>query len=284
MKRNLSSKAIKAMAIGMAVTLGSTTAISGVIGGSSVVTVKATSKIDDTTAPESITNTDFTTALKNTDYVITNSGLVFQVTDIGTVGNGTDFTSGTAGTAKLIKKGTVHSNTPDGTEGKEYGASLENGVLMVKADNANNSTGKVYKLKVTELGNGTDAIAPDLSDVNVSALISENLEKIHNKAFAGTIISENLNIDTSKITSGTFTIGGKVLEGATINGNLTIGGSKQATPSSADGIFKNLIVNGNLDLSNLQISLVSNLSTLGLGARDDEVECGNRGVVVKGEF
>lgn len=43
------------MAIGMAVTLGSTAAISGVIGGNGVVTVKATSKIDDTTAP-SITN------------------------------------------------------------------------------------------------------------------------------------------------------------------------------------------------------------------------------------
>ena len=280
MKRNLSSKAIKAMAIGMAVTLGSTAAISGVIGGNGVVTVKATSKIDDTTAP-SITNGNFDTELSNNNYVITTSGLLFKVTDRGTTGNnGTQF-NGTEGKATLVKRASVPTEAADGTESKPFGASLENGVLMVKADNATDSTGKVYKLKVTELGDGTNPIDTDLSNVNVSALISKNLEKINTKAFSGTTISEDLDINTDNITSSSLTLGDELLKGATINGNLTIGGSKTATPALAQNIFKDLTVNGNLDLSKLNVTLLTNLSSLGLGARDDE---GVKGVTVTGEL
>ena len=283
MKRNLSNKAIKAMVIGMAVTLSTSTAISGVVK-DTIVTVKAeTNKMDDTKAPASIVNGNFDTELANENYVITSSGLLFKVTDKGTVGTGIDdFTSGKIGSATLVKKGSVPTEIGNGQESTPYAASLENGVLVVKADNATESTGKVYKLNVKQIGDGINPVAKDLSNVNLSNLLSVNLININNKAFSGTTISEDLNIDTDVITS--LILGDEVLKGATVNGNLTIGGSNSIVPNTGNKVFKNLTVNGNLDLSNTKINNVLKLSSLGLGALDNEVELGNKGVTVTGEL
>ena len=282
MKKNLSSKAIKAMAIGMAVTLGSTTAISGVIG-NGVVTVKAETtndKIDDTQAPSGISNDSTAVDSSTHKYLVTNSGLVFEVTNPGT-GNASSADDATAGTAKLTKRIDITSiTTADGTDTKPFGASLKDGVLTVKTDN-------YYKLNITEIGDGSNPIATesfkDLSNVKVSALISNNLTKINTKAFSDTTISDNLNINMTTINS--LTLGDEILKGATINGDLTIGGNNEITPYSGSNVFKNLTVNGNLDLSKLKITGVTNLSDLGLGSRDDEVtDNGHKGVTVTGEL
>lgn len=282
MKKNLSSKAIKAMAIGMAVTLGSTTAMSGVIG-NGVVTVKAAEtakveKINDEEAPSGISNDSTAVDSSTHKYLVTNSGLVFEVTNPGT-GNASSADNATAGSAKLTKRIDITSITnADGTDTKPFGASLKDGVLTVKTDN-------YYKLNITEIGDGTNPIAEDLSDVNVSNLISNNLTKIADKAFKETTISENLTINTTNFTS--LSIGKEMLYGTTINGNLTIinDSSHQITPPGAGAkIFKNLTVNGNLDLSKLKITGVSNLSDLGLGSLENEVESGDGGVTVTGEL
>ena len=282
MKKNLSSKAIKAMAIGMAVTLGSTTAISGVINS---VTVKAENvretKIDDKTAPTTITNTGTTVDNSSNKHLISSSGLSFEILTSGTANSDLETAKGTAGTAKLTKRAEVPTlNDADGTQSKPYGATIENGLVIV------NTNSQYYVFKIEEIGDGTDPIAKDslsdLSNVNVSNLISDNLKKIANNAFKGITISENLTISTAN--NSNLQIGERILNSATINGNLKIGGTNKITPNTGKKIFKNLTVNGDLDLSELNINGVTNLSDLGLGSLDNEITSGDNAVIVTGQL
>lgn len=87
MKRNLSSQAIRAMAIGMAVTLGSATAVSGVVTGTVVNVYAANEQVDTTKAKITKENTDVkitlvakTGTFKSTN-ASTNKTLGFKLTD-----------------------------------------------------------------------------------------------------------------------------------------------------------------------------------------------------------
>lgn len=133
MKRNLSSQAIRAMAIGMAVTLGSATAVSGVVTGT-VVNVYAAAfpaftnvKAEKTgqndlkiTIPRESTNVFKVEGTKKlTDLVITTSTgtIVFSTDDAGTIGNVTvEASSNNEELYITIPSADIKSESLDGSE------------------------------------------------------------------------------------------------------------------------------------------------------------------------
>ena len=133
MKRNLSSQAIRAMAIGMAVTLGSATAVSGVVTGT-VVNVYAA---DFSTA--SFTATATKGGSGNKDLVIT-------LTDVSK-----NFTGSGALTEFEVKSADGNKVVVDGINGVTVAPSNKTCTITIANANLKNLDGKEQGLKITKL-------------------------------------------------------------------------------------------------------------------------------------
>ncbi len=212
MKRNLSSKAIKAMAIGMAVTLGSTTAISGVVNGTVVntyaadfntvqFTAKATKdntslKITITRDGENVFKADDNTK-KLTGLVVKNGEkVVFSSDDGGTINNITsDANTNPNELVITIPSADIKDGSLDGSETSltitkltstdiKYGATSAEEPLNFDAGNLN---------VITDSPIGIDKTAPTLEDATtiysssagthtVEITLKENLENLSEKS------------------------------------------------------------------------------------------------------
>lgn len=268
MKRNLSSQAIKAMAIGMAVTMGATTALSGVGGNVAVVKAEeAAAEVDDKTAPAGITNTGAPDNSSN-KYAVVNSKLLFEITASDSTPNNPD-----AGTAKLIgmldaELTSISSGT--GAIATPFGAKIEEGVLTITSDSTNE-----YIFNVDTLDNNGDNGSTNKLTGSVSAEILNNaVTKVATIGGSGTNTFDGITItgttplnfpalttltDTTAFKGSTIegglTIGGAItgiaanaFEGTTIKGDLVLSSITGLT-SIGNSAFKNATIEGKLDLS-----------------------------------
>ena len=228
MKRNLSSQAIKAMAIGMAVMMGSSTAISGVITGT-VVNAYAAAPTITITNPSSLVS-----VVTTSSYIVTESGLLFKVknagtTTTGTQDNGTVTLLGTVANEFTGKTATNGQNIP-------FMGLIEGNKLVIKSNN----TPDVFKFEIEEIGDGSnplaevtlsDSAAPDFASYTTPSTIDGTL-----------ISSDTLTIDN---TNG-LTIKPSAFKGVTLTGNLTLSGKISAEAGAFKGIKG---TNSTIDLS-----------------------------------
>ncbi len=230
MKRNLSSQVIKAMAIGMAVMLGSTTAISGVVKGSVVEAYAA--------APVSISITNpvsLVSAITTSSYIVTSDGLLFKVknkgtTTTGTQDDGTVTLLGTVGNEFTGKTATDGQNIP-------FMGVVETNKLVVKSQDGSTD---VFKFEIEEIGDGTNPLAvatlsdgagPDFSGYATPSTIDGSL-----------ISSTALTIDDSN----GLTIKGNAFKGVTLTNALTLSGKINVEAKAFAGIKG---TDSNIDLS-----------------------------------
>ena len=141
MKKNLSKNAVKSMAIGLAIAMGSSVAISGVSGN----LVKAVAANDNF---NNIQNPDFSTPMKDNDYVVTTENYLFKIKNF----------DGGKKTAKAIFVGkailtSIGSSTPADGDNVPYAASLSDGVLTVAG-----SGDTSYTVTIDQIGDGSSAL------------------------------------------------------------------------------------------------------------------------------
>lgn len=285
MKRNLSSQAIRAMAIGMAVTLGSATAVSGVVTGT-VVNVYAATQENGNTKPN--------TTNKYIEYQMGEVFLNFEVTNEDSTDNN-DLADG--GKAKLVSITTSSKNANggdrDGTATKPFIGEISSNMLKVTYNNDK----KVY-FEVDTIGDGTNPLSAQAITIDGTefAKITKKVTTINNKAFQNITVTGDLDFSSSNLKD----ISEKAFYGTTVNGNLTLKGNISApvkykddgTIESTKKVFTNLTVTGNLDLSELTIKDDSGypnkdgLSILGLGFREgnDQTSKDEKGVKVLGKL
>ena len=141
MKKNLSKNAVKSMAIGLAIAMGSSVAINGVSG--NLIKVSASSSSNQNF--DNIKNTDFSTPMKNNDYVVTTENYLFKIKDF----------DGSKKIAKAIfvGKATLTSiSTEKNADGTNipYKATLADGVLTV----AGKDDTITYTVTIDQIGEG----------------------------------------------------------------------------------------------------------------------------------
>lgn len=225
MKRNLSSQAIRAMAIGMAVTMGATTALSGVTG--NVAVVKADVVTRDYVA-DAVKNGATKPALSSNKYIEVPVGdvfLMFEVTADDTENNG-DTTS--SGKVKLLE---IKSAT------------------QITAESDLNGTDKEHAYIGTIGGSADDLIKVTYS--TSSAHVAFKLDQIGDSS--------------APLSDAPVTVDGTELSKI----------SKHAV-TVQENAFKNITVNGDLDLS-----AATTITNAFKGTGVDE---GNKGVTVTGEL
>ncbi|WP_250277956.1 S-layer homology domain-containing protein [[Clostridium] colinum] len=320
MKKNISKKAIKAMAMGIAIGIGSSLAISGAI---DKTVVKAYASNLDAVAPGSIDNTRV--GVQEGDYIVVNSGLLFKVNS-----------KNNKNTATLVGKISSVGSWGAKTKSSEYpfAGRLVDGKLTV-------CTNKCYTFDVVEIANNEPGKKINFVDgdvlTNASTLVTEIKEDalrnvtikgdfslpavshIEDSAFKGATIMGNLNVTinepsknllTSRDASSQLTLGNYVFENAKIKGSFNISSNAKnnivgneilkganigkdliidlriniTDYNQANNVFKNLIVNGNLDLSKFSGDGVDNLSQYGLGNSVDDIPEGLNPTIVNGEL
>ncbi len=191
MKRNLSSQAIRAMAIGMAVTLGSATAISGVVTGSVVNVYAAAANL--TTKTIGIDGSDILITLTDANDIDKNSQ------------NGTEGFTITAGEKTFtgdVSKGSVEAGDSNKSikvkvpisELETAGFLLDGTETFSLAYSGNGlqTSSSAYTLSKTELDGKVDKVAPTLKSVaydknknTVTIKASENLSAISKETQSG---------------------------------------------------------------------------------------------------
>ena len=237
MKRNLSSHAIKAMAIGMAVMLGSTTAISGVVKGSVVEAYAA----GDMTANITNPSTDFS-SIDTSSYIVTPEGLLFKVKTPGAkAGSGASNDDGTVTLVGTVTQALSSSETATDGHNVPYKGNIESNKLSIKtSDYASSSAGSEIKFEIEEIGDGTNPLAvatisnsavPDFSSYNTPSTIDGSL-----------ISSTALTIDDSN----GLTIKGNAFKGVTLTNTLTLSGKINVEAKAFAGIKG---TDSNIDLS-----------------------------------
>lgn len=263
MKRNLSSQAIRAMAIGMAVTLGSATAVSGVVE-VKAEEVSADSKsdeaeesqklengveipsisVDEVGSPVSIPKAEGST-LKNTKSVITADGLVFnnhsnenfnpvkfERTKEDAIKNPSDITVDLVG---------VVSNAESKNDIK---STVENGLLIVEENN------KFVALKIVEI----KVLSNYKSENKVNLISAQALQN----AMGIYLNKINFDFTVPEGTPGGSYIPANAAKGAftdmTIEGNLELDFSKFQSSLNSSNFssltFKNATINGDLIIKN----------------------------------
>ena len=290
MKRNLSSQAIRAMAIGMAVTMGSATAVSGVVTGT-VVNAYASTQENGDTKPNASGN-------KHIEYQMGEVFLNFEITNEDNNENNENADNGKAKLVSItINSKNESSAKGDGTEQKPFKGEISNDMLKVTY----NGDKRVY-FDIDTIGNGTNPLSeqPITIDGIELAKITKKLQLIEKKAFRGITVNGDLDFSSTETLED---IKDEAFYGTTINGNLTLKGKisapvkyKNAT-NSADveetkKVFTNLTVTGNLDVSGLTVKESTDndypnkggLSVLGLGFREGEKTKEEKGVKVEGKL
>lgn len=222
MKRNLSSQAIKAMAIGMAVMMGSSTAISGVITGT-VVNAYAAATI-------TVTNPNTFAKIDTSSTIVTNSGLLFKVTKAPASGATTTSDDGEVTFLGEIKDGETITGESDGTVNKPYLGTLDAGAGKVKITDTND--GISHTMTIKQIGNGSNALglftnnnlsAPqvDAYTLNVSNVDFTEVKEVKNKAFEGVTVTGDLDLsNATTVSQDAFSDGSS--KGINISGNLTL--------------------------------------------------------------
>ncbi len=236
MKRNLSSHAIKAMAIGMAVMLGSTTAISGVVRGS-VVEVYANSATNGTTKPAMSAN-------KYIEVPLGSNALgMFEITADDSV----EDNDGTNGNVKLleIKDVTqITESTPSSLDGsaktKAYKGEIVGGLVKVTYD-----TSKFVEFKLTEVDNANTNNATTTVDATEFSKLAANLITVAQNSFKNLTFEGDLSLPEVDNLQ-------KSLAGITVNGSLTL---KDGVTLSDDEFAGSTI--GSIDLSSHASSTVN---------------------------
>lgn len=316
MKRNLSSQAIRAMAIGMAVMLGSATAVSGVVTGTVVNVYAATNIVENVTNP----GKDFS-SLATGHFIATSDGLLFKVKNEGSkAGSGASNDNGTVTLVGTVTSA-IGSYQANGTN-VPYKASIEgNKVVIATSDYNSGSVGSQCKFEIEQIGDGTNPLAvatisnnsvPNFDSYNTPSTINGDLISgstinsddtngltIKDNAFKGVTINGDLDFSSSNLKD----ISEKAFYGTTVNGNLTLKG--EMSPSvkydrnggvitETKKVFTNLTVTGDLNLKGLTIKSGSDnnysnkggLSILGLGFREgnEKTQSGEKGVKVGGKL
>lgn len=146
MKKNLSKNAVKSMAIGLAIAMGSSVAISG-ISGNLVETTAALSNFNN------IQNPDFSSPMAQNHFIITENGLLFKVKSVGGDENSK------TGEAIFIGKANIDaisspSTTANGTQVPYKAAEFSEGVLTVNSQDSS----KTHRISVTEIGDGANPL------------------------------------------------------------------------------------------------------------------------------
>ena len=134
MKKNLSKNTVKSMAIGLAIAMGSSVAISGISG-----------NLVEATASGSITNPDLATTPIEANKYIFQGDLLFKVTSVDTPNS--------TGKAAFIGKATIPASVTgdaDGTNKPFKASSLTEGVLLVNGK----TESKNYRITVDNIGTG----------------------------------------------------------------------------------------------------------------------------------
>lgn len=210
MKRNLSSQAIRAMAIGMAVTLGSATAVSGVVTGTVVNVYAANEQVEATEAKIVKDNTDVKITLKAKTGTFTSGGSFASKTEGFTLSDGENIFTGTA------QVGSVKSTT-----GSAANDTLEITIPIQKLTEAQLilDGSKTFKLSYKKSGSSDvqvdssdltltdlvldgkiDTVAPTLKDANAEYNSSGGIHTVE------VTLTENLANRSEQNTNGEFTV------------------------------------------------------------------------------
>lgn len=210
MKRNLSSQAIRAMAIGMAVTLGSATAVSGVVTGTVVNVYAANEQVEATEAKIVKDNTDVKITLKAKTGTFTSGGSFASKTEGFTLSDGKNIFTGTA------QVGSVKSTT-----GSAANDTLEITIPIQKLTEAQLilDGSKTFKLSYKKSGSSDvqvdssdltltdlvldgkiDTVAPTLKDANAEYNSSGGIHTVE------VTLTENLANRSEQNTNGEFTV------------------------------------------------------------------------------
>ncbi|MFR4985822.1 MAG: S-layer homology domain-containing protein [Lachnospirales bacterium] len=210
MKRNLSSQAIRAMAIGMAVTLGSATAVSGVVTGT-VVNVYADQK-NGTEKP----------VLSGHKYIEVPLGskafAMFEITANDTTANGNTTSDGTV---KLLEikstaQSTTGSNLDGSTKAKAYiGTIGGTGSDLVKV--TYNSEGSHVAFKMTEVVDNAATAAVTVDGTEFSKLV-KHLTTVATNSFKNVTFENGLDLSTATGLADLKTS----LAGVTVQGELKL--------------------------------------------------------------
>ncbi|WP_250278406.1 S-layer homology domain-containing protein [[Clostridium] colinum] len=146
MKKNLSKTAVKAMVIGMTVTMGCGTALSGV--GNNIAIVKAEEK--------NIINNPSDINLNKDDFIITKEGYLFQVLEKNNEAQEISFVG------KIKSRGNGKGEgTADGTKIPYVGVLLEDGseLTITPGEEKAREVKEPVKCTVTQIGNGKDGLS-----------------------------------------------------------------------------------------------------------------------------
>ena len=275
MKKNLSSHAIKAMAIGMAVMLGSTTAISGVVKGSVVEAYAA--------ATITVTNpSDFSSSTINSStHILTNDGYLFKVVSEGSASTATSPSSD--GTVALIGKivtddAITYTADNNGAVTKPFGGTIESGG-KVKFE----AGGVAHTMNIVQIGDGTnplkgykanssvaDGIVEDtVNTVTLDSIPELATKEVKSKALAGVKFTSDLDLSSySTIANDAFFDGsnkGIDIETGTLTLPSNFTGGANAFKNSKIGTVQLPAgyTGGNDDfngatVTNLDLSLVTN--------------------------
>ncbi len=144
MKKNLSKNMIKAMAVGLAITMGSSIAISGVSG--NLLGVSAN------TNTANIKNPNFETSpIAEDNYVITSDGVMLKIIEVSTLGDANDEAGGKALIVGVSNSQITAEKMANGVDTPFLGE-LANGVLTVTGGDGSD---KLYKINAETIGDGT---------------------------------------------------------------------------------------------------------------------------------
>ena len=219
MKKNLSKNAVKSMAIGLAIAMGSSVAISGVSGN----LVEATASESESKL-SGITNPDFSQSNMVQNKYIFNGDLLFKVENVDN--------SSSTGKASFVGKVTASNQITgeaDGTNKPFKAASLTKGVLSVNGKNDKNysftveniGTGEPLKKYTVSTSSMTSSALDTISGTEVNSVL-DKATTIKTKAF------DNINItDTSESAKVVFPETLKTIETKAIGG---VASSNQNNP------------------------------------------------------
>ncbi|WP_250278231.1 S-layer homology domain-containing protein [[Clostridium] colinum] len=253
MKKNISSKIIKAMAISMAVTMGSTATMSTTAyaeelpavnedGEEDVVNVAPAPKEND------IINVTTQEGVNYTFKVITpdNNG----VSDV--VGDSTSY----AGTVDLVS---IDNTVSDKAENNIFQGTLDSKTIRVKVLDGETKT---YSFKITKIGDGTNNLsgnsttATTIKANDISTVLTSDATEIGANAFNGVTVEGDL-VFPEIIVDKDFKIGEKAFQNAHVKGNLDFSSIKDKTnkegsidlskqPFKGDENNKGVMVDGSL--------------------------------------
>ena len=217
MKRNLSSQAIKAMAIGMAVAVGSSTAIGGVnVYASETVEAETLVPAEEALISEKA-NPAQAPAMNDTITVDANGvTYTFKVTVADSDGSNQEVNNG-AVTLVSINSEVVQADN------QNFTGSIDTTTVSSKTTikvTTNESGEKNYYFVITQIGDGNSiAEGKTIVSTAINAVITNDVTKIGDNAFNNVTVDGDLTFGVANLSSS-GSIGKKAFQNAHIKGNL----------------------------------------------------------------